>query len=231
MPESEVGVAMDVSGSFDDEHREGLTTDLTTRFVPWGLTFDPDRKIDMFTFSSGEASAYLVGSIDEHNYQNYIPRNVIEKVPGYNGGTHYSHVIRLALQHFGWLPSASAPAAKSGGFFGKLFGGKQEAPAAAPQTSTPRRAILFFVTDGQATDNSATSQVIADAERNNYEVFFIMIGASNQRVDFSFLAGLDRNHSNVSFHPITDIKGFTQMTDDQINEFFLTDKLTAWLKK
>ncbi|MNL88763.1 hypothetical protein D3C87_2186790 [compost metagenome] len=58
-----------------------------------------------------------------------------------------------------------------------------------------------------------------------------MIGASNQRVDFSYAAGLDRNHRNVSFHEINDIKGFTRMSDDQINDFFLSAKLTAWLKQ
>lgn len=228
MPEMEMGVLLDVSGSFDDEHRDGLTNDLLTRLVPWGMTFDPDKKVDLFTFSNGAHSAYLVGSVDERNYANYIPKHVIDKVPGYKGGTHYSHVIRKALQHFGWIAGGEKP--KSGGFFGKLFGGKQKEETGS---SEPRRAILFFITDGsiQKEDAAATSAVVAQADNEGYEVFIVMIGASNQQVDFSFPKTLDRNHRNVSFHTITDIKGFTRMSDDQINDFFLSDKLTAWLKK
>jgi hypothetical protein len=227
MPEMEMGVLLDVSGSFDDEHRDGLTNDLLTRLIPWGMTFDPDKKADLFTFSSGEHSAYLVGSVDERNYTNYIPNNVIGKVPGYNGGTHYSHVIRKALQHFGWI--AGGDTAKSSGFLGKLFGGKK----AETGPSEARRAILFFITDGaiQTEDKTATSAIVQQADKQGYEVFIVMIGASNQQVDFSFPANLDRNHRNVAFHTITDIKGFTRMSDDQINDFFLSDKLTTWLKK
>jgi hypothetical protein len=227
MPEMEMGVLLDVSGSFDDEHRGGLTNDLLTRLIPWGMTFDPDKKADLFTFSNGAGSAYLVGSVDERNYANFIPKHVIDKVPGYNGGTHYSHVIRKALQHFGWI--AGGETAKSGGFLSKLFGGKKEEAG----SSEPRRAILFFITDGsiQPEDKASTSAIVAQADKEGHEVFIVMIGASNQQVDFSFPTTLERNHSNVSFHTITDIKGFTRMSDDQINDFFLSTKLTAWLKK
>jgi hypothetical protein len=229
MPEMEMAGLLDVSGSFDDEHRSGVTNDLLTRLIPWGMTFDPDKKADLFTFSSGERSAYLVGSVDEKNYIDYIPKNVIEKVPGYNGGTHYSHVIRKALQHFGWIAGGEAP--KSGGFFGKLFGGNKTSGEAS--SSAPRRAILFFITDGeiQREDKADTSAIVAQADREGYEVFIVMIGVSNQSVDFSFPETLARDHRNVAFHTIKDIKGFTRMTDDQVNDFFLSDKLTAWLKK
>ena len=229
MPEMEMAGLLDVSGSFDDEHRDGVTNDLLTRLIPWGMTFDPDKKADLFTFSNGERSAYLVGSVDETNYINYIPNHVIEKVPGYNGGTHYSHVIRKALQHFGWIAGGEAP--KSGGFLSKLFGGNKA--SGETNSGAPRRAILFFITDGaiQPEDKPSTSAIIAQADREGYEVFIVMIGVSNQTVDFSFPESLARSHRNVAFHTVKDIKGFTRLSDDQINDFFLTDKLTTWLKK
>eukprot|EP01030_Chromulinospumella_sphaerica_P021594 gene21594-21544_t len=34
-PQVNVAFVMDVSGSFDDEHREGVTNDLLTRLIPW----------------------------------------------------------------------------------------------------------------------------------------------------------------------------------------------------
>ncbi|MES2943527.1 MAG: hypothetical protein V4772_11725, partial [Pseudomonadota bacterium] len=52
-PQVDLAFVLDVSGSFDDEHRAGVTDALLTRLVPWGMTFDPDRKLDVFSFSSG----------------------------------------------------------------------------------------------------------------------------------------------------------------------------------
>lgn len=220
MPEMEMAVIMDVSLSFEDEHKDGITDALLTRLVPWGMTFDPDKKVDLFTFSSGSHSAYLVGSVDEKNYENYIPRNVIKKVPGYNGGTNYHYVLDKAFKHFGW-----GEVAPSGGFLRKLFGGNS-APA-----EEKRRAILFFITDGEASDNEDTNNVVRRAETEGYEVFIVMIGVSNQDVNFSFLANLDKNHKNVSFHEIKKIRDFVAKSDEQINDFFLRDKLIAWLKR
>ncbi len=217
MPEMEMAVIMDVSGSFEDEHEDGITNNLLTRLVPWGMSFDPDKKVDLFTFSSGPSSAYLVGSVDEKNYVGYIPKNVIKKVPGYNGGTHYSYVLEKAFKHFGW------GAEEKKGFLGKLFGGGE--------AIEKRRAILFFVTDGEASDNTRAEAVIKKAETENYEVFVVFVGVSNQSVDFSFLNGLTRVHKNVSFHEIRDIRGFVDKGDSEINDFFLQDKLVKWLKR
>ena len=55
---AEVIIDIDVSGSFEDEHEDGTTELLLTRLVPWGLTFDPDRKLDVFTFSNGAGSVH-----------------------------------------------------------------------------------------------------------------------------------------------------------------------------
>jgi hypothetical protein len=225
MPELEMGIAMDVSGSFDDEHKDGVTNALVTRLAPWGFTFDPDRKIDMATFSSRDNIQLVDPPVDEKNYGDYIKRFVINKVKGYNGGTGYAPVTRLFLQHFGWLPGLTASA---GGFLGGLFGKKKAVSA------EKRRAIVFFITDGDNNDSGDTPamlQVMADAEANNYEVFFVFVGVSNQNVSFDTLKLIDRNHKNAAFHEIKDIKGFVAKSDEEINEFFLKSKLVAWLKK
>jgi hypothetical protein len=225
MPALEMGFAMDVSGSFDDEHRDGITNALVTRLSPWGFTFDPDRKIDMATFSSGNNIQFVDPPIDEKNYDNYIKRFVIDKVKGYSGGTGYAPVTRLFLQHFGWMPGLTAPI---GGFLNGLFGKKK------PVSVEKRRAIVFFITDGDNNDTGDTPammDIMGDAEANNYEVFFVFVGVSNQNVSFATLKLIDRNHKNAAFHKITDIKGFVAKSDEAINEFFLDSKLVAWLKK
>lgn len=221
MPELEMAVIMDVSGSFDDEHRDGVTNDLLTRLIPWGMTFDPDKKVDLFTFASGQGAAHLVGSVDEKNYVGYIPKNVIGKVPGYNTGTDYAYVITRALAHFGWVPGVK----KAAGLLGGLFGKKEQTQ------SEKRRAIVFFVTDGDNNDTAATLSVMADADRNGHEVFFVFVGVSNQSVSFSTLKQIEATCGNASFVKITDIKGFVAKSDNEVNEFFLNSKLVSWLKK
>lgn len=223
MPELEMAVAMDVSGSFDDEHRDGVTNDLVTRLVPWGLTFDPDRKVDFFTYSTRD-NVQLVGSVDESNYQNYIKNKVIGKVKGYGLGTGYAPVTRLILQHFGWLPGL----AQSSGFLGGLFGKKKEGQA------EKRRAIVFFITDGDNNDHGdpeAMMRVMGDADNNGYEVFFVFVGVSNQNVSFQMLKTLNTKFKNAAFREINDIKGFVAKSDAEINDFFLDSKLVSWLKK
>lgn len=55
-------------------------------------------------FSDGEMSARHVGTVTPADCEGYILRNVVDKVPGWKGGTTYSYVLEKNLQHFGWLP-------------------------------------------------------------------------------------------------------------------------------
>lgn len=229
MPALEMAAALDVSGSFEDEHDDGLTGDFLTRIVPWGITFDPDGKIDVFTFSDGAASAHYVGAIEAGNYRNYVRDNIIRKVPGYGGGTDYAHVLKLILAHFGWtdLPGAPQKAVRPG-FFARLFGSSAVQVA---ENSAPRRSIVFFVTDGANDDPAETIAVIGDAERSGYETFFVFVGISNQKVSFTLLNQLASKHGNAIFRKIEDIGKFNTLSDEALNEFFLDDKLTAWLAR
>jgi hypothetical protein len=230
MPELEVVAAIDVSGSFLGEHRAGLTGNFMTRIVPWGMTFDPDKKLDVFTFSDGPRHAYYVGAIEQSNYENFVEAEIVDNVPGWGGGTDYSYVLRMILGHFGWV-AAQAPCSpnRKPGFLARIFGGVKNQDSAS--TEAPRRAIVFFVTDGQSDDPNETRKVIGDAERAGYETFFVMVGMSKQQRDFPLLRSLANSHGNVIFRKIDNIRDFNKMSDDDLNEFFLDDKLTAWLSR
>lgn len=225
MPDLEVATALDVSGSFRDEHEDGLTNVFLTRIVPWGMTFDPDKKIDVFTFSDGVKNAYYVGAIEPGNYQDFVRKNIIDIVPGWRGGTDYAPVLKLILAHFGWIKLPSPVTPSKQGFFGWLFGKKPTADAPV----VPKRSIVFFVTDGANDDPDAATAVIADAEKNGYETFFVFVGISNQKVSFTLLKNLAARHGNAIFRNIEDIAAFNDLSDEALNDFFLDDKLTAWL--
>jgi hypothetical protein len=232
-PEAEVAFDLDVSGSFEDEHRDGLTTGILGRLVPWCMVFDPDKKLDLFTFSDGPEHAHYVGEVTTGNYHDYIARNVIEKVPGWNRGTDYAYVLEKNLVHFGWCPEAGAqPQKSSGGLFGGLLG-KKKAELAVATPTQKRRSLVLFITDGEnnRSDHNRTTQVLADMEARGDMVYVMFVGMSNQCCNFEYLKYVADKFSNTGLYVCHDIQGFLKMSDEAINEALITDELVAWLKK
>ncbi|NTW13608.1 MAG: VWA domain-containing protein [Candidatus Moranbacteria bacterium] len=232
IPSVDVAFDLDVSGSFDDEHKAGLTNDIVSRLIPWGLVFDPDKKIDMFTFSNGARNAYYVGEINEKNYLNYVWDNIIDKVPGYNGGTDYHYVLRKNLQHFGWLaPDVAAVQPKSGGFFGKMFGGHAQPAAASVNTSVKRKSLVLFGTDGDNSDKAETRQLLQEMEQRGDEMYVQFFAFSNQGGQFRFLQEIADEFSNTGLHICRNIPAFLKMSDEEINQILIQQELIDWLKK
>ena len=217
-PKADLAFVLDVSGSFDDEHRDGITQKLLERLVPWGMLMDPDQKLDVLTFSDGPEHAHHVGDITPATTEDYIKKNVIRKVPGYNGGTDYSYVLEKAMQTFGWMP-ADKP-----GFLGRLMGQKAA-------SAEKRRSIVLFVTDGDNGDKSRTEQVLAESESRKDDIYFLFIGISNQGGSFPFLKKIGDRFSNTGLVVIRDLKAFLAKTDDQMNDELIGDELVTWLKK
>jgi hypothetical protein len=236
-PALEVGIAMDVSYSFDDEHREGITDSLLTRLVPWGLTFDPDKKLDVFTFSDSERGVHELGSVDASNYFGYLPReffgvdisvyprgvpsNIRGRTPGYNGATDYSYVIERMLKHFGW----AGDTVKKAGFLGGLLGQKDKTIAGAK-----KRSLVIVITDGDNADKTRTLQILEQSEKRKDEVYFLFIGVSNQGSSFPFLERIGDKFGNTGFVAISDLNRFVAQSDDELNAALLDQELLDWLK-
>jgi hypothetical protein len=220
VPTLDVGFAMDVSQSFEDEHNDGTTETLLTRLVPWGLCFDPDRKLDVFTFSNGAASVQDVGPIDAKNYQGFVRRNIIG-VPGYNGGTAYSHVLEAFLKHFGWKDKV-----KKAGILGSLFGKKDEIVHGEQKPS-----LVIVATDGDNNehgDKERTMQVLRESEARKDQVYFLFLGISNQGSRFPFLESIGDKFSNTGFVAIPDLRKFNALSTEDLNEFLIDDELLQW---
>ncbi len=227
-PVVELAFNLDVSGSFEDEHRDGVTNDLMARLVPWGLTFDPDRKLDVFTFSDGPRHVHYVGDVNPMNYENFVRKQIIRYVPGWNGGTDYSYVLERNLQHFGWASQAGAPE-KPKSMFGRFFGGGKSSAPLAPVEK--KRSLVIHVTDGDNSDKSRTEQVLATSVKRGDEVYFLFIGVSNQGGNFSFLQEIGDQFGNTGLVVIRDIRRFVERSDDELNEQLLGEELIDWLKK
>lgn len=216
-PSVELAFILDVSGSFEDEHRQGVTNELLTRLVPWGLTFDPDRKLDVITFSDGEHSVQAVGSVTADNYEGFVANEVIDRVKGWCGGTDYSYAIEKALRDFGWL------AAKQPGLFGRLMGRKAE-------VRERKRSLVIMVTDGDNFDKERTMNVLRESESRGDGVYFLFLGISNQGSKFPFLDKIGDAFSNTGFINIKNLRTFVKQSDEDINGRLLTTELTDWLK-
>jgi hypothetical protein len=184
------------------------------------MTFDPDQKLDVFTFSDGEASAHYVGEVNPRSYEDYVARTIIGRVPGWNGATEYSWVLEQTLRHFGWMQP------KPKGFFSKLFaGGAPEKPPAR------RKSLVIFVTDGDNSDKIRTEEVLAASQARGDEVYFLFLGVSNQGGRFPFLKKIGDRFDNTGLVVISDIRGFVSQTDEQLNATLLGDELVRWLKR
>ena len=213
---------MDVSGSFEHEHEEGTTGKLIARLVPYGMVLDPDGKMDVFTFSNGPDNVHHVGTVTPEDSDDYIARNVIDRVPGWNGGTSYSYALERNLRHFGWLP----PEPSVVGFLSRFFG------SAAPTEGSKKRSLVIFVTDGEneESDHQRTIRVLEESEARGDQVYFLFVGACEHDVDFKLLKTIADRFRNTGVVIIRDLDGFVELSDEELNAQLLGPEVIAWLK-
>ncbi|KKB84669.1 hypothetical protein VW29_09745 [Devosia limi DSM 17137] len=214
---------MDVSGSFEHEHEEGTTSKLIARLVPYGMVLDPDGKMDVFTFSNDRGSVHHVGTVTPEDSDDYILRKVIDKVPGWKGGTTYSYVLERNLRHFGWLPAEE----NLGGLLSRFFGVQRDAPVAAQ-----KRSVVVFVTDGEndPADHARTISVLEASERRGDQVYFLFMGACEHDVDFTFLRTIAARFKNTGVVIVRDLDGFVELSDEELNAQLLRPELLEWLR-
>jgi len=216
---------IDVSGSFEHEHEEGTTSTLIERLVPYGMVLDPDGAMDVFTFSNGPSHAYRVGTVTPADAEGYILRNVVDRVPGWKGGTTYSYVLEKNLQQFGWLPCDDHQGLA--GLISRFFGeGKKT------HTHEKKRSIVIFVTDGEndSSDERPTMRVLEESQRRGDNVYFLFVGICEHNVDFKFLNAIADRFKNTGVVLIRDLEGFVEKSDEEISAELLLPELVAWLK-
>jgi hypothetical protein len=228
--QAEISMDIDVSGSYDDELKNGMVDMLLGRLVPWAMVFDPDKQMDIFTFSSGKNSAHHAGTVTPETWEGFVRNKIVHHVPGYGGGTEYSHVLEKNLKHFGWLSDDEAGAnPRPRGLLGRLFGGRQN----VEQTAAPKvqkRSIILFNTDGSNTDQERTRRVLRDSQSRQDKVYFLFLAYSNQPETFSFLKDIGDEFSNTGMVAIRNLDRFVSQSDDELNNELLNEELITWLK-
>jgi hypothetical protein len=228
VPSADLAFVLDVSGSFHDEHVSGITQTLLERLVPWGMLFDPDQKLDVFSFSNGETYAHHVGDITPNTCTRYIQDKIINKVPGYSGGTDYSYVIEKVLQQFGWLPIETTTSQPTGGFLGRLMG-KTKTVTTTTQNDQ-KRSIVLFITDGDNSDRYETKKILEESQKRGDLVYFLFIAVGTGS-SFKFLKEIGDMFSNTGLVVVQDLKKFVAQSNDDLNNELIGSELITWLKK
>jgi hypothetical protein len=241
-PIADVIIACDVSGSFDEEHSSGRTNDLLTRLIPFSMVFDPDKKMEVYPFASGVCR---VPDITLDNYQDFVKKHIM-KCSEYNGGTHYSPVIRSILTNSNFIKgysSSTIPAVVKTTFMQRLtasllsmfqFFSKKKTQVsnlsaraiAGDIATTPK--LVFFITDGDSMDEVSTDQLFTESEKRGDNIYFqfIAFGSSG----FNYLKGLQAKHTNVGFTSITNMSKWVEQSDEDLNKVLVSPKFISWLK-
>lgn len=211
-PVMQVVVAIDISGSMDDEFADGSVQNAVDQLLGVAMKFDDNGEMECWGFDTGTRRA---PTITEADYGNYIgSRNRLGKFGMWpRGGTAYAPVLQSIITEM--CGPATAPAKPS--FFG--FGAKKEAAAPAGMP-----VMVLFITDGEPNDGPAADRVIREATNKN--IYFQMIGVGND-CRFNTLRSLADKYDNCGFVQMTNIR----MSDDQLYEQLITDELVTFCKK
>lgn len=212
----QVHLAMDVSGSFHDEHHDGYTQELLNRFVPFALLFDKNKTIDSYIFGTGAAK---IDDVNESNFANYI-RNCLIKASGFNTyayGTSYKPIFELLLKEAG---------AQVGGFLGGLFGNKTET------ASTSERHLVFFITDGEAGDQDKAAALLASTLPKVKNPFFVFIGVpDSEEDDLTFFSRRYANTEYSSYLRMTkpELLALKNLSNEDLYDKVLSPQLVKWM--
>lgn len=217
-PIMRVWMAIDISGSMDDEIRDGSVQKVMDQLQGVAGKFDDDGSIDVVKFDD---RAEYVGVCEASDYGRYVNSAGIRA----RGGTAFSPFITLITNKL--FP---APAPQKSGGIGGLFGLKKEA-APAPVSDVP--VLVLIITDGEPMSEGhyADEQYrrIAPALQHaaQYPIYWHFVGINNQGVEFKVLKQLADDLPNVGF---IKMNGFNKSDEELYNEV-LCDELIAWVKK
>jgi hypothetical protein len=72
--------------------------------------------------------------------------------------------------------------------------------------------------------------LLRDAQNSGRKVYFNFICVGAREREFEFVKQLADEFSNVGYHPITNLREFVGLSDDEINEALISDEMIEWMK-
>lgn len=214
-------LAVDKSGSMDDEFRTGLVDRTIALFTGAALKFDDDGLLEMGFFNT---SVHLTEDATVNDNGRYLQR----VRQGAGGGTAYAPIIHAFESRLASKVNApaAAPAPEKKGFFASIFSKGTAAPVEPVQglgDVREHRSYVGVITDGDPGDNAKFEQVLA---QTSGDTFYQFIAIGNQ-VTLSYLTGVAAKYPHVHFIHVPEPK---KTSDDDFYKLLCNDKLASWIK-
>lgn len=218
IPTMEVRLAIDKSGSMDDEFRNGFVDKTVNLFLGVAMSFDDNGSVEVgfFNHSFHEAPEALPSDIG---------RYLAKSGQCADGGTAFADIIRAFETERGGVVAQATAAAK--GFMSKLFDKKDAAPAAttvgAGCAVPGMRAYAAIITDG---DNTDKREFEAELARTSGEVFYQFICIGNG-APTSYLERVAAQYPHVS---VIQFRDPNRVTEDEFYQQIANPTLVEWIK-
>lgn len=229
----------DGSGSMSDLYRDGTMQELGDRIFAVANRFDDNQSLEQYVFST---SFEKLEDATEKDFGTYVTTTVRPKCNW--GGTRYSPVLLDAINSYDSelvpvthapVPAAAPAETKKPGFFGKLFGKKEEPVQAAPAEPVitfERRKItpefpmfIIFQTDGGNETGDESAFFSAIEKCRDKAIFIAFIGVGDNTFGTLKIAGA--RYANCDFFAAEDIGS---LSDEQLYDRLLSEKFLTWLK-
>lgn len=200
-PQVDVALAIDISGSMQTDYTRGVVQEITERCLALAMNFDVDKKLDVWTFSTG---AQYVGEVTEKQFDGYVQREILNnsRITKW-GGTNYAPVLKLVRDKF---------FGNTGGGIMSFFKKKNNTPV-----------FLMFITDGDNFDHDEFEKTLVQYRSEKVYVQMICIGND----DFSYAERVADAEPNVGFCKIGAVSA---LSDEQMMEKLIGEEFVSWAK-
>ncbi|MND11937.1 General stress protein 16U [compost metagenome] len=192
-----VAFVLDASGSMTDQFRLGNVQSVLERIAALAVQFDDDGSLDLWGFATRFAK---------------YPDVTLDNVMGY--------IKQIENKKKSWLSD----------LLPDLGGSNNEPPVLDAVTQhfkdSREPVIVYFITDGGISQNTAIKKAIALSANYNIYWKFVGLGGSSYGVLEELDNFTDRKVDNTDFFPIDD---FRQVSDEQLYDRLLSE-IAAWLK-
>lgn len=215
-----VGMALDISGSMQQNYRNGEVSEFVGKLLPFGCIFDDNSEIDTWAFNSYSQE---LPPATPNNYSDYV--HFAMKDVDINGGTSYAPVIGDILEfYFGYSEKEFVSYEKASGLLG-LFGKKHKVVSKQVEAITKSNlpAIVFFVTDGECSDYQQTERMLAENE--SQPVYWVGVGIGNSR--FTSLENFKNKFDNFDLITVESLS----LDDEDLYDKILSGGLKDFIEK
>lgn len=222
VPPVQVKLVADVSGSMSSNYNKnnGYMFPILQRSIALASIIDPDKVVQIIAF---DTNAYNLGDFGVDKFDEIW--KAFSNDRRFWGGTDYAKAFNEILDSRS--PNAVQSESKSTkGFFGRLFGKKEEQVQSTSSSTSKEPELIIFFTDGAngGSSNSFNQSVRKVLDGNTY---LMCIGAGGSKSYYSELKALADERDDVGFVYFDDPNS---LTDNAFYDTILSGELGEWLE-